>query len=187
MDQTGKLFKTNMKQLTILLLFLASFCGAQDITPVTVNLRDNSRLQFNGQPVKMKAVVNDYAPIVNKGKEFFLSVTIVYYESVAGSYGNPIIQTINSDGTLTADEKTELGYIYGDRIVEYSTANQYVDASGNVVPRGTVGATTELAYWQTFKLNQVAGVGTVANTGAVDSQYLVLTAIINKLNLRKKW
>lgn len=175
----------------ILIFFFLAFilveASGQDITPIVINLRDNSRLQFNGNPVKMKATVLSFSPLINTTKDITISVSIQYFESTAGAYAAYIPTTIAADGTLTADEKTALLQIYGDRVINYSTAGQWVDASGNVVPIGTGGATTELAYWQSFKLNQVAGVGTAASTGALEAMYLTITAMVNKLNTRKKW
>lgn len=179
-----------MKKIFFLLLFMIPFIGMTqglDLTQISVDLRDNSRLQFNGNPVKMRAIINDFKPIVSGQKDFFICLTIQYYESVAGAYGNPIVQTIAADGTLSSDEKTELLAIYGDRRIEYSTSGKWVDVSGNIVTSSTPGAIQEIQYWQGFKLNQVTGIGTLANQGALDSEYLTIKQIVNKMNSRKNW
>jgi hypothetical protein len=176
-----------MKYITLLFLFISSIAFAQDQTPIVINIRDSPKLQFNGAFVKQKATVLDYRPVINSTKDFYISVQIKYYENNAGAYGAEIIATIRNDGTLTAEEKAQLYHIYGDKIIDYQTTNKWVDVSGNVVAQGTPGAITELAYWQGFKLNQVAGMGTLSTQGAVDAQYLIITAIINKLNARKNW
>lgn len=175
-----------MKTLIIFFLILSGFSSlAQDTTPIVINLRDNSKLQFNSNPVKMKGTVLNFTLLADK--EWRIVVLIKYYESVAGAYGTYIPTTISADATLSAEEKETLLQTYADKYLEWSTAGHFCDASGNIVAQGTGGATTELTYWQTFRLNQVAGVGTAASTGALEAQYLTIAAIVNKLNARKRW
>lgn len=174
-----------MKTLFFLLL---SFCASAQVATNTwsvVNLNDNLRLQFNGNPVKQKAVVTSFT--IYNTKEFQLEVQVQSYESVAGAYGNYIPTTIAADGVLTQAQKDALLLTYGDKYVRYSTAGHWTDVSGNIVAAGTAGAITELAYWQQFKLNQVAGTGTLTTQGAMDEIYLIVTALINKLNSNKNW
>lgn len=171
--------------LSLILLSITSF--AQDTSPIVVNLRDNGALQYNGAYVKMKCIVTDYRPVINAGKDFYIAVKIQYYENVSGAYGTYIPTLIQNNATLTAEEKAILLQVYGDKDFNWQTTNKWVDASGNIVPQGTAGAISELQYWQQFKLNQVAGMGTLSTQGAVDAQYLIIQAIVNKMNQRKNW
>lgn len=169
-----------------IIFLLISFCAsAQNSVWQTVNLSDNSKLQFNGNPVKRKMVISGFH--LTTTKDWRLEMLIQYYESVGGAYGNYIPTTIANDGVLTQAQKDELVGIYGDRYIQYSTEGHWVDVSGNLVSAGTPGAITELSYWQQFKLNQIAGTGTLSTQGALDEIYLIVTALINKLNSNKNW
>ena len=171
-----------MKKLLIF-LFISAFITTQ--AQIVVDIRDNAQLQFKSALVKMRGTVNSFT--FNPQGEFSIDVTIKYYENNAGAYGPYIQTTITGDNTLTADERSALQTIYADRVFHYSTVGQWVNASGDVVPIGTPGATTEIAYWQAFKLNQVAGVVSISATGALQATYLTITAIVNKMNARKNW
>lgn len=168
-------------------LLISTVCVAQDFTQIVVNVRDNARLQFNGSAVKMKAVVIDFSPVTQTTKEFCIKLSIQMYENIGGSYGQPIISVINADATLSAEEKADLLERYADKIIFYSTANRWVNVSGDNVHLTTPGAIPEIQYWQTFKLNQVAGMGSISTQGALDAQYLTIRAIILKLNSRKNF
>jgi len=172
---------------TIIFLLL-SFCASAQVannTWTVVNLSDNLRLQFNGNPVKQKAVITSF--IIYNTKEWQLEVQVQSYESVAGAYGNYIPATIAADGVLTQAQKDVLLQTYNDKYIRYGTTGHWVDVNGNIVSAGTPGAITELAYWQQFKLNQIAGTGTLATQGALDEVYLIVAALINKLNTNKNW
>ena len=171
-----------------LFFILISFCASAQVannTWTVVNLSDNLRLQFNGNPVKQKAVITSFT--IFNTKEWQLEVQIQSYESVAGAYGNYIMTTIAADGVLTQAQKDVLLQTYGDKYIRYGTAGHWVDVNGNIVASGTPGAITELAYWQQFKLNQIAGTGTLSTQGALDEMYLIVAALINKLNTNKNW
>ena len=171
-----------------LIFLLISFCTSAQVannTWAVVNLSDNLRLQFNGNPVKQKAVVSSFT--IYNTKEWQLEVMVQSYESVAGAYGNYILATIAADGTLTTAQKDVLSLTYSDKYIRYGTAGHWVDVNGNIVASGTPLAITELAYWQQFKLNQIAGTGTLSTQGALDEMYLIVAALINKLNTNKNW
>ena len=160
---------------------------AQDQAPIVVNVRDNAKLQFNGANVKMKATVLLFEPVTSSTKDFVIRLSITMFENSAGSYGQPIADLINADATLSPEEKEDLLNRYADKIITYTTSGKYVDVSGNAVTQSTPGAITELQYWQTFKLNQVAGMGSISTQGAMDAQYLTIRAIVLKLNQRKNF
>jgi hypothetical protein len=174
---------------TIITLTLALVLGssiAQDLTPITVNIRDNARLQWGGAVVKMKAVVLQFRPVSEQSKDFVLHLSIQMYENNAGAYGSKITDLISADVTLTADEKTDLLDRYRDREVIYSTAGKYVDATGERVASDAPGAIPEIQYWQTFKMNNAAlGMTSASTQGALDGIYKIAIAIVNKLNARK--
>lgn len=160
---------------------------AADSTPIIVTLSDNAKLQWNGSFVKMKALVRQFNPIINTSKDFYIAVDIQFYENLSGSYGSKITDLISADGTLTSDQKTSLLSIYGDKFFEHFTVNNFCDASGNIVAPGTAGATTEIAYWQQFLLNQVAGITAITTQGAFDAIYKIVQALVAKMNTRKNW
>lgn len=177
-----------MKNLILSFFVLASMCvyAQPDNAPIVVNVRDNPKLQFNGAAVKVKAVI-DYFHI-DRTKDFQIGLTLEFYVNNSGAYGPLVVSVIAADTVnLTADERAGLIATYGNRQIVYSTAGKYVNAAGDIVTAGAPGAIPELQYWQTFKLNQVAGMGTLSTQGAMDAQYLILKAIINKLNSRKQW
>lgn len=163
---------------------------AQDQTAIVVNVRDNAKLQWGGSAVKMKATVIGYSPVVNTTKDFTITVSIQLYENNAGSYGSSILSLITSDQTLSPEEKEELLNRYADKTITYTTAGRYVDnlTNGNLVSSSTPGAIPELAYWQNFKLNNAnLGMTSQSTQGALDAEYKIVTAIINKLNSRKNF
>jgi hypothetical protein len=170
----------------ILLLALSLQLSAQDTTPITVNIRDNAKLQFGGQAVKMKAVVLQFR--TEQSKDFVLHLYIQMYANNAGAYGGKITDLITADGTLSAEEKSDLLERYRDREVIYTTAGKYVDSNGEHVASDAPGAQSELAYWQAFKLNNAAlGMTSASTQGALDAIYKIQIAIITKLNSRKNF
>ena len=174
------------KIITLLLFFISLQLSAQDLTPITVNIRDNARLQYNGAAVKMKAVVLQFRPVTESSKDFVLHLSIQMYENNAGAYGSKITELIRNDNTLSDEEKIELTERYRDREVIYSTAGKYVDANGNPVASDAVGAMPELLYWQNFKMNNLAlGMTSASTQGAMDAIYKIINAIVTKLNIRK--
>ncbi len=160
---------------------------ALDNSLIVVNLRDNSRLSYNGGTVKMKGTVLEFSPINDSGqKEISIRLSITYYISNAGAYGATVLSTILADNTLSVEEKENLLNTFDDRTITYYTGGNMVDASGNIVPPSTNGAIPEKEYWQNFQLNQVAGV-TGMTMSAMGAVYAIITAFVNKLNQRKKW
>jgi len=158
---------------------------ALDNSPNVINLSDNASLQYLGANVKMKATVLDFS--INVAKDFYLTVTISFYVNNAGSYGAKVTDDIIANATLSADQQAQLLNIYQDRTISYTTSGKYTDASGNITTSDQVGAIPELQYWQGFFVNQIPGFGTAGTTGALQLTYLIIAAIINKLNTRKKW
>ena len=177
-----------MKKILFLLLFpLASFAQL-DQTPIVVNISDSPVLQYNGAFVKQKALVTDYQPIINSTKDFSVTVVITCYVNNSGSYGSSVYSDIASNATLSTEQKTQLQAMYGDRTVTYTTIGQCTDVNGNLEPCSTSGAIPEIQYWQTFKLSQIPGIGSSLSTqGAAAVQYLIIQAIVSKLDSRKKW
>lgn len=176
-----------MKKLLMLLLLLPLLSTAQDQSEIVVNIRDNARLQFNGAAVKQKAAVVSYTPVSGGGKDFTIVLRIKMYESNGGNYGSLITELIQADATLSEEEKQDLVIRYADKIIEYSTAGRYVDASGNLVSPLAGGAIPELQYWQAYKLNQVPTMLSLATQGALDATYKTIQAIIAKMNARKNF
>lgn len=168
-------------------LILSVQAFAQDSLAIVVNLSDNAKLQYGGSNVKMKATVLDYRPLINATKDFYIKVRVTYYINNAGAYGATVLSTIFADGTLSDDQKQSLSAIYSDQIIDWQTTDKYVNASGDIVPKGTSGSQREIFYWQAFKLNQVSGMGTLAGQSAIGAEYLIINAIVTKLNSRKKW
>lgn len=170
----------------ILLLALSLQLSAQDTTPITVNIRDNAKLQFGGSAVKMKAVVLQFR--TEATKEFIMHLSIQMYANNAGAYGGKITDLISADETLSAEEKKELLDRFRDREVIYTTQGKWVNANGDPVASDAVGARSELEYWQSFKMNNVAlGMTSASTQGALDAIYKIQIAIITKLNLRKNF
>lgn len=179
-----------MKKITLIFLFVMSFmsCWSQlDQTPIVVNVRDNAKLQYNGAVVKMKATVLSFEPVTFTTKDFRIVLSITMFENNGGSYGAVITDLVRADGTLSPEEKADLLERYADKIITYTTNNKYVDMNGDPLSQGAPGAIPELQYWQTFKLNQVAGMGSVSTQGALDAEYLTIRAIVLKLNQRKNF
>lgn len=157
-----------------------------DLTSISVDIRNNAKLQYNGAAVKQRAVVIEWSPVYQGSKEFIIRLLISMYENISNAYGSRILDLILTDVTLSNEEKTDLLERYRDRNIFYTTQDKWVDASGNIVPQGTAGAQTELTYWQTFKLNNAAFNLTSASTqGALDAEYKIIAAIVNRLDTRK--
>lgn len=177
-----------MKTLIVILTLVSlTAFGQADQTLIIVNTRDNAKLQFNGNPVKTKAIVYSFKPVSNSTKDFEIVLVIQMYSSVSGSYGSLITSLISADGTLSQEEKDDLLIRYQDKVITYSTANRFTDVSGNIVLSTTPGAIPEIQYWQTFKLNQIAGMGSASTQGALDAEYLTIKAIVNKMDSRKNF
>lgn len=178
-----------MKKILFLFLLLPLIGFAQlDQTPIVVNISDSPVLQYNGAFVKQKATVIDYDPIINSIKDFSIQVTISCYVNNSGAYGASVYSDIAANATLSTDQKAQLQAMYGDRTVTYTTIGQCTDASGNIVACTAGGAIPEIQYWQTFKLNQIPGMGgSLSAQGAAAVQYLIIQAIVSKLDSRKKW
>lgn len=178
-----------MKKIFLIFTLLLSVeLSAQDNTAIVVNIRDNAKLEYGGAAVKMKAVVLDYSPIYFGSKEFQVRVSIQMYQGVAGAYGGKITTLILADQTLSEEEKIDLLDRFRDRDITYTSANKWVDASGNSVLSTAPGAITELAYWQSFKLNHASlGMTSASTQGALDAEYKIIQAIVAKLNQRKNF
>lgn len=190
-----------MKKIITLFLLAISLTGlSQDSSPISVNLSDNPKLQWNGSAVKQKAIVMDYRPLINGTKEFYIRVRVQLYENLSGAYGSKIQDLLTADQalqtpTLSSDQYSQLSTIYADRIIEHQTTGLCADAtSGNIVScfqqdgvTPTPNAVSEEAYWQAFKLNQVSGVTSISTQGALDAEYKIIIAIITKMNSRKNW
>lgn len=169
--------------LTLIFSFVALAASAQ---VVVVDLRDNDRLQWSGEAVKQRGTIHMFT--FSREGDFTVGVTIAYYVNNGGAYGSKITDVIAGDSELNADQKNDLLSKFADRYFEHSTAGKFVNpANGDIVAQGTPGAVTELSYWQGFNLNQVPGVGTVANTKAMNAMYFTVIAIVNRMNLRKNW
>lgn len=178
-----------MKRLILLLSLLPTLCCAQlDLTQIVVNVSDNPLLQYNGAAVKQKATVLNYQPLLGTLKDFSITVGISCYINNAGAYGSTVISDIAAklqSATITADQAAQLYLMYQDRQVTYTTAGQCSDSNGNIEACSVNGAIPEIQYWQTFTLTQV-GVSSLA-LSAAQAQYKIITAIVNKLDSRKKW
>lgn len=161
---------------------------AQDQTAIVINVRDHAKLEYNGAKVKMKATVVNYAPVNETTKDFVIVLSIQLYENVAGSYGALVTALIAADQNLSDEEKAESLQRYADRTITYTTRGKFVDNNGNSVTQSTPGAITEIAYWQAFKLNNVAlGMTSASTQGALDAEYKIIAAIVAKLNSRKNF
>lgn len=177
-----------MKKLILFLLLLPLLSTAQpDQSDIVVNVRDNARLQYNGSAVKQKAVVIGYTPVSRGSKDFIITVSIRMYENVAGSYGSLVTDLIYADGALSEEEKSDLLTRYADKTIQYTTANKFVDPSGNLVASDFPGAVPELQYWQAYMLNQVPTMSSLATQGALDATYKTVKAIVAKMNTRKNF
>lgn len=99
-----------MKNLIFILSLFALSAGAQDVTPITVNLSDNTVLQYGGAFVKQKCIVVDYRPIINQQKDYYLKVRIQYYQNNSGAYGSKITDLLNTQvGAISAGSISAAG------------------------------------------------------------------------------
>lgn len=185
-----------MKKLILIsFLLLAITSIAQDITPISVDLPDNPRLQWNGFAVKQRAVVISWQPVINGAKEFYIKIKIQNWSSSVGTYGSLITSLIQADGTVSPDQQTRLLIQYGDWFFEHQSTGVFCDnTSGLIVPQfqqdgitPTVNAVSEAAYWQQFKLNQVTGMTSITTQGAFDSEYKIQKAVVVQMTVRKNW
>jgi len=189
-----------MKNLIIILSLICSFSFAQDNTLIVVNVSNDPSLYYkattDGSPsiVKRKATLIEWKELTNK--EFYIKLSVTYYKDNAGSYGSRIIDLIQADAGLSSDQKFNATEQFKDRIIEYQTNGKYVDSTTGLSvnqfqPDGitpTVGAVTDLTYWQAFKLNQVPGMGgSLSTQGAMDAGYKVKSAIIGQMATRKNF
>lgn len=173
--------------LTILSLFVVGLSFSQpDTSPIIVNVRNNAKLQWNGAAVKMKFRILQVRFISNGQKDFYFHGYLEMYENNAGSYGSKITDLISADNSLSGEEKADLLARYGDREIQYTTANKFVDSNGNPVDESEPGAIPELQYWQGFKLNNPnLGMTSASTQGALDAVYKIIIAIVNRLDNRK--
>lgn len=178
----------------ILILFLLSVSAfAQQIAPI--NLSDNAKLQWGGANVKQKAIITSFYYPLSGTADFYIKVRVQFYENISGAYGSKILDLINADQTLSADQASSLMGIYADKTIEHQTTGLCADnTTGNIVPclqadgiTPTVNAVAESAYWQQFFLNQISGVTSISTQKAMNAIEKIEAAIVAKMNTRKNW
>jgi len=154
---------------------------AADNTLTIVDLSDDPKLRYNSTLIKRRALVQSWT--TESDKEIRIKLLIRFYANNAGAYGAEAADAINADA-ITAEQKAWQRETFRDREINYTTRGRWVLADGTPVPEGTANAITELAYWQTFKLDDVQPI-TDMNFKALSAVYAIATAMIQRLDMLK--
>jgi len=186
-----------MKKIILALLttLIAFEINAQDTSPIVIDLPDNPALQFNGAAVKQRATVISWQPAINGAKEFYIKVKIQNWSNNSGAYGSLITSLIYANGTLSTDQQNRLAIQYGDWFFEHQSNGVFCDNTTGAITTQfqqdgitpTPNAVPEIAYWQQFKLNQVAGTTSLTTQGAFDEEYKIIKAVVAQMSTRKNW
>ncbi len=118
--------------------------------------------------------------VIESDLEMSQTIEIVFYENIDQSFGRPLLQVIESDNTLTPEEKLQYSQRY--KSIEYTakTSGAYVNpANGELVfsengsyPEGSV---SELSFWQSLPISMFDG------TTLGEKVYSAIKASMNKM------
>jgi hypothetical protein len=101
--------------------------------------------------------------IIAKDLEMIHKIAVVFYTDDNGKFGEPLLDVINTDETLTPSQRQQLRDRFKTVYYESNTRNKMVTLEGEPVqadpetgefPEGLI---TELQLWQAVKAEQVPG------------------------------
>lgn len=100
--------------------------------------------------------------------------------------GQPLVDVLTADESLTADQKQAALQRYADQIVSRKTDGAFVDATGQVVEPGTVGAISQRDFFQAITIGSLKKMGmTITDkTPVVSLIYALMSQEITNIDKR---